>query len=613
MDKKVDNRFRALDGLRGLAIILVLLNHINPQYIVSAFPFLDWIGLFSSGVTGVSFLFVLSGFLMAYLYPQPKDGLAFLQKRYTRIFPLFLSMCAFMFFFSLFSKLSWYEYIFVLFAIAIAVHCIWVYGIQKIRKQHFSRILFFLFLGLQVGVGILYAFWIMRKPAIYFGQILPPLTREGFIGLVNATLTFPLGNYIPMLDGVYWSLASEILFYVLYPFIIVPLVWLLVAKKRTIKIFFLLSLIPFLAAVDILSRHLFVLSTLQFSLFYYFATGIALAYLYKKYKSFFAGIPDVLSKNLSILLVIVFFLTIIVIHLLDSFTTSDAGPWIRLLFAIPLTCLIAVALNTKTSIGKFLSNKFLVFIGSISYSIYLSHAAVIHIITSILPATNILSNTIVLILCIIVSIVVSWCLYILLEKPYFLSPHRKIIEVLKAQQFTIARAKLVLVSIIGICIISIFFAFQSHFNFFSEVIDSPTEVILPIHATKIISTKNDPYIIMQFTAEDNNLGIIAVKIAHLQTQKIPLTPMFTFRLTDPATGKVIFSSDYVLDEFHGEDFPFGFPAIQNAKNKTFCIDFILHPPSAGDFVTVDTDSVKTIYQLQREILSKILLLFLSFW
>src|SRR5579872_2659339 len=77
-------RFHALDGIRGLAILLVVLNHVNSGYISSVMPsWLDQI-IFDSGVTGVSLLFVLSGFLMTYIYPNPQSGLHFLQKRYTR-------------------------------------------------------------------------------------------------------------------------------------------------------------------------------------------------------------------------------------------------------------------------------------------------------------------------------------------------------------------------------------------------------------------------------------------------------------------------------------------------------------------------------------------------
>lgn len=605
MDKKVGNRLHALDGLRGLSMILVFLNHVNPHFIIAAFPFLDWIGLFSSGVTGVSLLFILSGFLMAYLYPQPQDGFTFLQKRYTRIFPLFLSMCAFMLFFFLFPLLAWYHYLLVLFTIAVFTHYVWVYGIQKIQTQQFSRILFFLFLTLQAGIGILYAFWIMRKPPLYFDQILPHPFKVAFIGLTNATLTFPLGNYIPMLDGVYWSLAAEILFYVLYPFIITPLVYLLLQKTRTIKILFLFSLIPFLAGIDILSHHIFVLSALQFSLFFYFATGIALAYLYKNHKPFFNKIPGYFSKKTSILFVVCFFASLTIIHLINSIADNSFGPLTRLLFAIPLTCLIGIALNAKTSLGKVLSNKFLVFIGALSYSIYLSHAAVIHIVTSVFPVTTISSNIAVLLVSFLLAISVSWVLYALLEKPYFSSPHRKSREVVKLKKPLIKRAKRVIVGIIFLYGISIFFAFQSNFNFFSKVVESPTRIVLPSHPGKMIVTKDTPHSVLLLKATDNNLGIIAVKIAHHKTQKkLPLGPLLTFHVTDKATGKLIYSADYVLDEFRGVDFPFGFPSIQDAKNKTYQIEFTLIRPSIDDFVTIDTSSIKTIYQSRKESIIK---------
>ena len=99
------NRLHTLDGLRGIAIIMVFLSHSNATFINRSSLLGGYI--FNSGVIGVTFLFILSGFLMAYLYPQPKNKLSFLQKRYTRIFPLFLTMCTVLFILRLFSIDQW--------------------------------------------------------------------------------------------------------------------------------------------------------------------------------------------------------------------------------------------------------------------------------------------------------------------------------------------------------------------------------------------------------------------------------------------------------------------------------------------------------------------------
>src|SRR6185437_1211072 len=90
--------------------------------------------------------------------------------------------------------------------------------------------------------------------------------------------------YIPMLEGVYWSLVSEVLFYVLYPFVCVPIIHFFIPQKRWIKNAVILALIPFFIGLDILSHKIFVLSMLQLPICYYFVAGIILGYLYKNHQ-----------------------------------------------------------------------------------------------------------------------------------------------------------------------------------------------------------------------------------------------------------------------------------------------------------------------------------------
>lgn len=81
-------RFLALDGLRGFAAFSVVLFHIvfNLPMLASA-PLVIALtyNAISVGPNAVQILFVLSGFLMAYLYPDQKSIKHFIQKRYARI------------------------------------------------------------------------------------------------------------------------------------------------------------------------------------------------------------------------------------------------------------------------------------------------------------------------------------------------------------------------------------------------------------------------------------------------------------------------------------------------------------------------------------------------
>ena len=112
------------------------------------------------------------------------------------------------------------------------------------------------------------------------------------------------------------------------------------------------------------------------------------------------------------------FAVLIGIHILNSITSSGFGPWIRLLFAIPITLLVASAMDKKTLLGKFLGSKILVFLGTISYSIYLSHAAVVTIVSAFYPPVDIVSNTLFILISFSLDVGIAFLLYMLLEKPY---------------------------------------------------------------------------------------------------------------------------------------------------------------------------------------------------
>src|SRR5215469_6747506 len=82
----MQQQIRAIDGLRGLAIFLVMLHHF---------------GLFSPGWAGVDIFFVISGFLITRILLGTKDSPRYFGNFYTRrvlrIFPLYYSSLALFF------------------------------------------------------------------------------------------------------------------------------------------------------------------------------------------------------------------------------------------------------------------------------------------------------------------------------------------------------------------------------------------------------------------------------------------------------------------------------------------------------------------------------------
>jgi peptidoglycan/LPS O-acetylase OafA/YrhL len=98
----------ALDGIRGIAIILVLLVHLTPDSHVRGSRLLEWIYKFAwSGWIGVDLFFVLSGFLITGILLNSRQDVHyfknFYMRRTLRIFPLYFGVL-----FVLFGILNWF-------------------------------------------------------------------------------------------------------------------------------------------------------------------------------------------------------------------------------------------------------------------------------------------------------------------------------------------------------------------------------------------------------------------------------------------------------------------------------------------------------------------------
>lgn len=613
MEKNSDiPRLHALDGLRGFTIILVVLNHLNTSYISPYLPsFLNSM-LFSSGVTGVSILFMLSGFFMAYIYPNPANSLKFIQKRYTRIFPLFLTMCAVMLLFRQHPALTWYEFLGIIVLAGISVHFVWLKIIKRYFSEKAKKMLFLSFLFLQFGMALIYSIVIMRLPAIVLNQQLPVGMRETIIGLVNATLTLPFGNYIPMLDGVYWSLVAEIYFYILYPILCVPLIRYFAVKNKTLKIIGVLLLIPFFTGLDILSHKIYVFSMLELYLCFYFIPGIILGYVLKKYPQKILSLHTYIPAKLSWLLVFVFLFIIFIKPVFLSFFIHPLHPLIQILWSLFILGLLAFTLDPKTKIAAFFSNKYLIFLGTISYSIYLTHSIVVHLIETAFPAQNILGNSLVIIAIFTITIALSWLLYTLIEKIYFMRDNKSKTAAQSTPNTSIKFFKqpVFLMSVIAVLLlVSIFSAYQSKFNLFSiEQRYAQTSFIYPQNAAtkQLISMKESPKIVMQFQSQDNNLAILT---AHMRRETGPGDPhkvqIMQFRMKEVHEKNWYAQNDYKVAEI-GEDseFPFGFPLIKDSAGKTYIAELSLEHPEYYEYITVDTSSLKGIYQINKTVLLK---------
>src|SRR5215471_14772595 len=93
-----DKRLDALDGLRGVAILLVMgfhyFYHLESSYYKShLYPYgetFSGIPLFQYGYLGVELFFIISGFVIALTLEKSGSPLEFLLRRFVRIWPALL-------------------------------------------------------------------------------------------------------------------------------------------------------------------------------------------------------------------------------------------------------------------------------------------------------------------------------------------------------------------------------------------------------------------------------------------------------------------------------------------------------------------------------------------
>jgi peptidoglycan/LPS O-acetylase OafA/YrhL len=101
-DRRLRGHMPALDGVRGLAILLVLALHFVANTTPTSATELRVFYVFAFGKFGVDLFFVLSGFLITGILIEAKGRRGyfrtFYMRRTLRIFPLYYGVCAFLFF-----------------------------------------------------------------------------------------------------------------------------------------------------------------------------------------------------------------------------------------------------------------------------------------------------------------------------------------------------------------------------------------------------------------------------------------------------------------------------------------------------------------------------------
>jgi len=356
------NKINAIQGLRGLSVILVILFHLSPK-------------IFSLGFLGVDIFFVISGFVITKSISSDikKKRFTFSEfyaKRVSRLYPALL---------------------FFIFTSIILIFFLTI--IDSNFNIYFRTAIYSLF-----GVS---NFYLIRTGSDYFNM----LDNNPFVHT--------------------WSLAVEEQFYLLYPILLFFI--LIYLYERKILFFSVLILIILIS--NFLIQEIDVITNFYsiFSRSWELLIGCLCFFLAesKKYK----------FKKLHYEYLIIFF--IILLFFIENIKIQ--------LLIISLVALLTIFNHEKKNfINFFLENRILLYLGKISYSLYLWHMVIFFIMSYYFIKLE------YYIFSIILSIFVSNLSYNLIEKKF--TKNKKLIGSLK-KIFQSKQLKLRLIFIISIFVI----------------------------------------------------------------------------------------------------------------------------------------------------------------
>jgi Predicted acyltransferases len=309
-------RILFLDALRGVAIIAVILFHAYARW-PELYPYKDFFvdnAFLNTRIAGVNLFFMISGFVILMTLRKCKNIFQFLKRRWVRLFPA-MFLCSLIIFFSatLFSE----------------------------------------------------------RPAgpIHIGDLLPGLTFLGNDPLSNLLWGYfydITGIFPHSIEGAFWSLYVEVKFYAIF-----GILYFYAGENISIAVLFSLFILAKLTFLDISNFHLSNESFVILSIHYiqkillschfdtisaylyfpgygFFATGALLFKFYETRKNFFYVLAIAMG----------------IISAYPGKDIRDANCAFVLLMTISVR---------SSSVQKLLSNKLFIFMGAVSYPLYLLH------------------------------------------------------------------------------------------------------------------------------------------------------------------------------------------------------------------------------------------------
>lgn len=338
-----------IDGLRAIAVISVIIYHLNENWL-------------SGGFLGVDIFFVISGFLITGIIiteiQQNSFSLKqFYTRRIKRIYPAFITVMA---------------------LVSFIASAIFIYNdFNKLRKT------------IELAIAFLSNF--------YLGL------TQGYFDLS--------ANENPVLH--IWSLAVEEQYYLIFPLILI----LAYKKFREIKVLFIITLILFfiLLATSFVSAN-FYKEVLHQPNIYYLSNLRFPELLVGSLLAIYHNLSNKVQLSKQVNNILAILSTLLLFSCLFLMNNNIAYiPGITLILPCIFTALIIHTTSQNNIVKLCLSNKAIVFIGKISYSLYLYHWIFIAFAYYITGEKQINNQSIAIVT--VLTIIFSVLSYYLIEQP----------------------------------------------------------------------------------------------------------------------------------------------------------------------------------------------------
>lgn len=622
--EKKPARLTALDGLRGLAALSVSLSHIGFQIsnIIPSEIAVTAYRTLAVGPNSVQIFFVLSGFLMAYLYPQIPDVLTFIKKRYARIIPI---LAVAIWYFTLVHvydyQLAWYQEALALLAPALGIFLFWKGVSHGGKAGFFGGLIFYSFLALQ---GFMLVFNLVLAPKLMELPLYENVLISGIhAGLSNVTLTMPFIRNTPSFTSVLWSLPPEMYFYVLYPILAIPLLRISRGYPWFVGALLAAGMIKILFDIDEAIRGIYNLRIINISRTSGFVIGMIAGELARSF-------PNRLSQIFSLWSINVILLGGLILIQLGDWTVRDGSSiWFMNAYYLVSSCIVGLlvlsAVTKGSLIERFFSQKILVFYGMISYSLYLTHSHVTKWVGQIIDPVREIFSTLPQLFSLIefgivlgLNIVVSFILYQTVEALYLnrskhspsLAAASKRIRILPPLLMKL-RIPRFMWSVLSFAVVLFLVLFSytgglrltqrgAHHGYYAAW--DYRSCIDPI-----ISLHDNPTVRIPFKALYDNLSVITLdlwyfKNADVTRSRFDHPARLRFRLLDENSQNVLSETWWHAYDIESEsNYPFGFETIPDSAGKNYIAELYLEGGTQRDHILFHggAGKIQTIYTLTK--------------